>query len=98
MSFWFPFLEILQNIFTGKVITHYSTLLHSDNPPSYRIDHAFIVSSENHGSTQVINFFENLHDIIGIHRIEVTSRLIGNYYIRLVHNSASYSDTLFLAS
>src|ERR1035437_3436696 len=70
----------------------------SNHPLPDSIDNSLVVSRNNYGGAKLVDFLKYFNYLVGIDRIKVPRRFVGDNELWLINNRASDSDTLFLAS
>jgi hypothetical protein len=73
-------------------------LLHGNDAPADMLDNAGIMRREQDGRAEIVDFFQNLHHLVRIGRIEVSRRLIGNDEIRLIDDGTRDGDALLFSA
>ena len=88
----------LKNVLAVFVIAHDLAFFHSDDATPHMVDDAFIVCSEDDCGAKLVDFFQNLNDLVGIDRIEIAGRLVSDDNIRLIDDRSGNSHALFFAA
>jgi hypothetical protein len=83
-------------ILTLYVVPHDATTIHGNHPFTECIYDPFVVGGNHHCCSEFIDLFEYFNNLIGIDRVEVSSRFVSNDKIRLIYNRSSNSNTLLL--
>ena len=81
-----------------SIVTYNLPILHRHHPLLQRVDDPLVVRRQNDRCSHVIDLLQYLNDVVGIHRVEISRRLVGDQYIGLLNDSTRDGDTLLLPS
>ena len=89
---------LLQNIFSALVVADELSLFHGDDAAADGVHDAFVMGGEEDGRAELVDLLQDADDVIGVRRVEIAGRLVGDDDVRMVDDGPGDGHALFLAA
>ena len=81
-----------------RAVMNDPTVLHADNSSTEVVDDTGIVRGEDDGRSEIVDLLQDLNDVEGVRRVEISSRLISDDEIGLIDDGSSDGHALLFSS